>query len=80
MVDLGDDNDNGQHADVTGDGSPGNPVRVHLHGVQEMTLTLDDTPAGYGRRCRDPAANGAAGDRLGGIENLTGSNAHGMTN
>ena len=70
MVDLGDDNDNGQHAAVTGDGSPGNPfVFTYTPSGDTPTLEDVDTEGVAG----DPAANGAAGDRLGGIENLTGS-------
>ena len=69
-VNLADDNDNGQHATITGDGSPDNPF-VFTYEPSGDTPTLDDvdTEGVAG----DPATNGAAGDRLGGIENLTGS-------
>ena len=73
IVNLTSDNVNSQHADVTGDGSPGNPY-VFTYAPEDDTPVLADVTDAPGVAGGDVASNGAYGDRLGGIENLTGSN------
>ena len=72
-VNLTSDNDNGQHVPVTGDGSPGNPY-VFTYEPAGDNPTLADVTDAPGVATGDVVDNGAFGDRLGGIENLTGSN------
>ena len=68
-VSLATDNNNAEVL-VTGDGSPGNPF-VFTYSPPDDTPLIGHVDAeGV---AGDPATNGAAGDRLGGIENLTGS-------
>ena len=67
MVDLGDDNDNTNiTVDVTGE------TPVFTYTALAGGPTIDDTDT-EGVEAGDAATNGAFGDRLGGISNLTGS-------
>ena len=73
MVNLDAHNDNsvGQEEEVSGTGAPDNPFVFTYTPTDVPTLTDVDIE---GVDLGDVATNGAYGDRLGGIQNLTGSN------
>ena len=72
MIDLDDHNDN-TSVTLGGDGTPDDPF-TFTYAPADDTPTLDHVTDAPGVNLGDAATNGAFGDRLGGISNLTGSN------